>query len=143
MFFCIHTDRYRDSKHKKFETDTPIRNAFSITLNLAHNPKIRVYSMIGNFEVSLMGKATRTASLCMAYSPDYCLCFACLPFWLICVALKDIWPFRQHHTMRPSTYKSPEQWSLNLNIIQLLRAHNVRPTKVSFVVSPALKIYLY
>ena len=42
MSFSMHTDRYPDNKHKKFQIDTLIRNAFSVKLNLANNPKIKL-----------------------------------------------------------------------------------------------------
>ena len=39
MSFGMQTDRYQDSKHKNFQTDNPTRNAFSVRLKLANNPK--------------------------------------------------------------------------------------------------------
>ena len=53
MSFCMLTDKYPDNNHKKFQTATLIRNAFSVDLNLVHNPKSDVYGTGSNFELRL------------------------------------------------------------------------------------------
>ena len=57
MSFCMLTDRYPDTIHKKNQTANPIINAFSIKLNVVHNPKkLLVYDTSGNFKQSLPGR---------------------------------------------------------------------------------------
>ena len=47
------TDRYRDSMHKKNQTNIPILKVFSVRLKLANNPKIHPHYMTPVTEMSL------------------------------------------------------------------------------------------
>ena len=131
MSFCMLTDRYPDTIHKKIQTANPNRNAFSVKLNLVHNPKYCMMCMVwaATSKWAFPGKCHCDSMACSTSLP---IVFASPP-WLsraLLSLLSTNWQFCQHHTMRPSTKKVLEQWSQNLNIIHQFRSHNVRPSKV-------------
>ena len=86
--FCMQTDRYPDTIHKKSQTPSFILNAYSVDLNLAHILKKDVYPHRCTSKLCL-GRLTPWLSLLVvsAYC-SYCVCFASLALWLIPVAPK-------------------------------------------------------
>ena len=86
--FCMQTDRYPDTIHKKSQTPSSILNAYSVDLNLAHILKKDVYPHRCTSKLCL-GRLTPWLSLLVvsAYC-SYCVCFASLALWLIPVAPK-------------------------------------------------------
>ena len=78
--FCMQTDRYPDSKHKKFQTDTLIINAFSVELNLANNPKYCMMCMVRVATSNWDREGQLALREPLWLSPYYCLHFAPVTF---------------------------------------------------------------
>ena len=73
--FCMHIDSYPDSKHKKFQTTDPTRNAFSVRLKLANNPKIHT-SIRTELPASFVWESHKGRAPCHSkLLHPHCLCF--------------------------------------------------------------------
>ena len=87
--FGVHTDRYPDTKHKNYQTDTLTKNAFFMRLKLANIPKICVFTP--SYEQALRpgGKGhTVPHALSLLVVRAAFLLLSALPQWLIAVAPK-------------------------------------------------------
>ena len=76
----MHTDRYSDTLHKKFQTANPITNAFSVRLKLPHITKIHLPALVYEQEMRL-GRPGQLA--CAWLSLAYFFHFASVPFKVI------------------------------------------------------------
>ena len=86
----MHIDSYPDSKHKKIQTANPNRNAFSMRLKLANNPKIHM-----SIHTELPASFTWEGHKGMApwqskLLHPHCLCFAPVTLWGNLAALNQL-----------------------------------------------------